>query len=195
MSAVPKIRLIQGIGIYDSDEPTHIINDVTGKRVPSPYYQRWCSMLQRAYSESYHKQRPSYIDVTVCKQWHYFSNFKKWMQSQEWEGLALDKDLILPGNKKYSPKRCVFVSRELNNLLTYNRSEVPGVNFSVGTGRYRAQIREQGRKIYLGEYDTPEDASKAYVTAKVKMLKEVRATQTDKRIRKGLKRHIKLLAK
>jgi hypothetical protein len=37
---------------------------------------------------------------------------------------------------------------------------------STRTGRYRATIKAEGRRRCLGRYDTPEEASAAYLAAK-----------------------------
>lgn len=37
------------------------------------------------------------------------------------------------------------------------------------SGRYEAQIGHQGRRIYIGTYDTPQEAHAAYLTAKSKL--------------------------
>lgn len=50
-----------------------------------------------------------------------------------------------------------------------NRSGVLGAaSVFKNAGRYRARIRAGGKRINLGNYDTPEDAHKAYVEAKRK---------------------------
>ena len=38
-------------------------------------YLKWHAMIQRCYSEAYHKKQPSYIGCTVCERWLIFSNF------------------------------------------------------------------------------------------------------------------------
>jgi len=39
------------------------------------------------------------------------------MERQDWEGKHLDKDILIPGNKIYSPDRCIFVSSLINLLI------------------------------------------------------------------------------
>ncbi len=68
-------------------------------------------MLQRCYSESYLNKRPSYRGCSVCEEWKTFSNFMAWMKNKNMENLELEKDILVPGNKLYSPETCVFVSR------------------------------------------------------------------------------------
>lgn len=55
-------------------------------------------------------------------------NFRNWVLEQPcWEGLALDKDLILSGNQIYAPEYCAFVPTSINTLLLLgNRSNHKG---------------------------------------------------------------------
>lgn len=56
-------------------------------------------------------------DVTCCDEWLTFSNFKSWVSIQDWEGKVLDKDLLYPHNKIYSPDNCIFITEDINNFL------------------------------------------------------------------------------
>ena len=119
-----KNKLIYGWGINDSPEPVSREVTVGGKRVSlyrCPFYDRWAGMLERCYSQLYHKNKPTYIGCVVCDEWKYFSNFKSWVQSQpnkDWMDCQLDKDVIIPNNKIYSPDTCAFVTPRLNSFLT-----------------------------------------------------------------------------
>lgn len=187
-------NLLYGVGVNDADytvKPT-----IDGKRVVCPFYRKWTSMLQRVYSFKYHQKYPTYISTTVCKEWLSFMNFKKWMMTQEWEGLHLDKNLLFPNNKHYSPETCVFVSRKMNNLLTDHaakRGDYPqGVHWNKQNQKFRAEISIHGKIKHLGYYNTASDASQAYTIAKIDHIKTF-YPQVDKKIKDGLKRHVKLL--
>ena len=94
-------KLVQGIGVNDSDyivkkfESYINLNGDKKRRLiwVCPFYQKWGSMLTRCYSEKYQERHPTYKDCTVCEEWTTFSNFKKWMQGQDYQGKHLDKDL------------------------------------------------------------------------------------------------------
>ncbi len=109
-------KLIHGIGINDADYK--VTKEKNGKQVwCCPFYRKWKSMLMRVYCSKVHQKYPTYISVTVCKEWHTFSSFRAWMIQQDWEGKQLDKDLLLEGNKEYSPENCVFVDRVTNQFI------------------------------------------------------------------------------
>lgn len=87
-------------------------------------YQKWTSMLNRVYSEKYHKRNPAYIDSTCQLELHWLSYFVKHII--EIEGydynmfmcgvLHLDKDIKSNGkNKEYSIKNCMFVTQTENS--------------------------------------------------------------------------------
>ncbi len=154
-----------GVGVNDAD---YITNPRTGQRrsrSTCPYYSRWIGMLERCYSKEIINRRPSYLGCTVCEEWLIFSNFKQWMETQVWDGLALDKDLKIPGNKEYSPAACVFIPIQLNSLLTgkhRNRTLPDGVDYRKQNSKYRARYSYKGKSVYLGEYKSKQEASLAY---------------------------------
>ena len=147
--------MVCGIGIYDDNTP------ISG----NVYYTKWQSMLTRCYDKAYQERQPSYKGVTVCEEWLTFSNFKHWMEQQDFEGLQLDKDLLSFGNKVYSPSTCCFIPAKLNTILqTKLRSNT---NYN---GKYRVQIKINGKTTQVGTYKTFEEASVAYNIAKAEKL-------------------------
>lgn len=132
-------RLIYGVGTNDADYVTAPM--VEGKQKVCPYYRKWLGMLQRGYCPKFKAKMPTYQDCYVDNSWLLFSNFKKWMQSQDWEGKDLDKDLLMPGNKAYGPETCVFLDRGINNLLKPNAK---GVSFDRFCGKFAANCYVEG---------------------------------------------------
>jgi hypothetical protein len=187
-----KPKLVYGIGINDADYAVHP-RDADGKRRVCLYYQVWSDMLERAYSPKYHARHPTYIGVTVCEEWHSFMAFRAWMMTQDWEGKQLDKDIIVPGNKVYSPATCVFVSSQINTLLldsAAQRGKWPiGVDWLKSKGRFRAKIRENGRQRVLGTFTTPEAAHLAWRKAKARVVRTAARECDDPRVSAGLLRH------
>lgn len=163
---------IYGVGVNDADYVVMIRGTnpkVNGKRSRTliwecPYYRTWHNMLTRCYSEAYLKRRPSYFECTVCEDWKYFSNFRAWMETQDWEGKQLDKDLLVEGNKQYSPSSCVFISNIINSFITNGKSsketEYPmGVSLHEKSQRLRIRCSNPITKTVenLGYCDNPEE--------------------------------------
>jgi len=190
MSRQKKTKLVHGVGRNDSD---YVVNTTSpnGKQTMCPYYNTWSNMLSRAYSQKFHARQPTYIGVTVCEEWHSFMAFRSWMIKQDWEGKHLDKDIIVPGNKVYSPNRCAFVSRETNSLLNSlasARGELPiGVHWC--SGKFRAAISENGKRVRLGHFTAPFAAHLAWREAKVKITRAAARDCDDPRVSSGLLRH------
>ena len=106
--------MIYGVGINDAD---YQVQDRCGGYI-CPFYLRWKSMMSRGYSAKVKEKNPAYSDVFVAEEWHRFSTFKRWMESQVWEGLELDKDFLSDRGKVYKADICVFVPKYLNVLST-----------------------------------------------------------------------------
>ena len=160
---------VRGVGFIGNETTL----DNKGKTLHS--YKTWEGMLERAYSEKYHLKEPSYKNVTVCEEWHNYSNFKKWYEDNyyeiEGESMALDKDILVKGNKVYSPKTCVFVPKTINSLFvkpSISKKDLP-IGVSVVNGRYRAKSGSN----HLGAFNTPEEAFYAYKEFKEKYIKQI----------------------
>lgn len=160
-------KLIEGVAYNSMGKHRAFID---GKKTKA--YQVWRSMLQRCYDKKFHKDNPTYIGCSVCEEWLDFQNFASWYVDHKYGNLGyqLDKDLLVPNNKVYSPDTCCLIPRDLNVLLIDSRAirgEYPqGVHFFKPTSRYAVQIRINGKQNYLGLFDTPEEASLVYKTAK-----------------------------
>lgn len=157
-----KKKLKYGVGINDLDES--LSNHIS--------YIVWHSMLQRCYSEKYQNIRSTYIGCTVCEEWHLLSNFKKWFNENYIEGYHLDKDILVKGNKVYSPDTCCFVPIEINCLVVPHYKK--GNKFLIGVkerelGRYSVKMKN---KIY-GTYDTKEEAFNTYKKVREAYIKDI----------------------
>ena len=195
-------ELVYGVGVNDLGYRTQINEDVTkngGKRVQKTvfickYYTAWKRMLERCYSNKYLESRPSYIDASVCNEWLSATAFKKWMEQQDWHGKSLDKDIIVPGNRLYSPETCAFVLATTNKFVVASdasRGGYPvGVDLFKRTGKYRAQCKNPftGKQESLGYFSTPEDAHEAWRKRKHELAQLVAATESDPRVVEALKK-------
>ena len=166
-----KRSLICGIGINDAD---YVVSEkVDGKYETCPYYQKWVSMFKRCYCKHYQKDKPSYIGCSVCEEWIKFMTFKAWMVQQEWDGRHLEKDILFPENKVYSPETCVFVTPTVNGFVldcSRSRGDTPiGVTWNNRLSKYVAQCSDPftaRRTVHLGCYDCPQVAHQAWRTYK-----------------------------
>lgn len=147
---------------------------VEGKK--SKAYSTWQGMLQRCYDVKLHKRYPTYIGCSVCDEWLFFQNFAEWFEQNYKEGLQLDKDLRIHGNKIYSPDTCCFVSNKINNLFHVNQTKnksglLTGV--TLQDGRYRAQCNIGTGRRHIGYFDTEKEAHKAYLQVKHNHIKSI----------------------
>ena len=110
-------RLIHGVGINDVNAPTE--SRENGKRVKDGYYVLWREMLARCYSIKRQKYRPNYVGCTVHSDWHKFSNFKKWVDTQpqvNWRELYLDKDLLTKSKEINPPSPEPLLTKKRNKF-------------------------------------------------------------------------------
>lgn len=193
-----KRALVYGIGTNDADYPVKRSETfyIDGKRKSRelwccPVYKRWSNMLARCYSEKIHQEYPTYKGCYVCNEWLVFSNFKNWLEAQNWEGKSLDKDLLIPGNKCYSPETCVLIDERVNNFLTES-SSVRG-NYLIGVIWHKrdriftARCKDgSGKLMHLGGFKTELEAHQAWLAAKQNIARKLAAEQSDPRVSEAL---------
>jgi len=184
-------KLVSGFGINDADYAVQPVNG--NSRYSCNFYTVWHSMIDRCYSKSFQKWRPSYIGCTVCDDWKYFSNFKKWMEMQDWKNKSLDKDLLVKGNRIYSPDTCVFISTSLNNFVTRRvsgKGELPdGVFIYKKDGRFASQCSNPftKKRERIGYFSTPSAAHEAWRSRKHELACQLADLESDERVVKSLK--------
>lgn len=165
-----------GVGINDADYKVGL---------KCPFYNTWSEMIRRGYSENEKSRHEGYRDVSVCKEWHLFSNFKAWMEEQPWEGNDLDKDILAKGNLIYSPATCVFVPSYINTLLVTSKA-IRG-KWPLGVSLLKDQLKKGKLKVFrasiknkrsktkqknLGHFTSAMDAHKAWQLAKYSVMCE-----------------------
>ena len=158
--------------------------DANGKETKC--YMTWRGMMQRCYNPTQQEKRPRYKGCTVCEEWWNFQVFAEWYYSHfyeiENEIMALDKDILCKGNKVYSPNTCVFVPVSVNSLFV--KCDNSRGNYPIGTCKHKDKFEvflcKGDRRMYLGLYDTPEEAFQAYKHAKEQYIKEVANEYKDK---------------
>lgn len=171
-----------GIGISGTKYPIRV-NDVQTKE-----YILWYSMLNRCYSDTYKKKRPTYEGCEVLENFKSYEYFYEWCQNQigfNVEGWHLDKDLLVKGNKVYSESTCVFIPHEINLLLIKRESlrgeHLIGVSWNNTNKVFIARVhKNKGKQEYLGCFKTELEAFNAYKTAKEAFVKEQAEKWKDK---------------
>lgn len=134
----------------------------------TPEYIAWRGMLERVYCGKRQKNYPTYIGCTVCEEWHNFQVFAEWYCNHESYGLGydLDKDILVKGNKHYSPETCCLVPQEINcifNTCGSLKRDLPlGVGYKKEKNMYYASIRNEGVLKHLGYFTTKEEAHEVY---------------------------------
>lgn len=165
-------------------------NRTLSKNGERPYsYDVWVSMLKRCYSKNFQEKHQTYIGCKVCDEWLYYENFVKWYDNNYYEiegkRMCLDKDILIKGNKLYSPDTCVFVTNEINMLFVKRdkaRGEYPiGVCLDKRKNRFVSNCSdENGKTHFVGLYHTPHEAFLAYKEYKESVIKKVAENYKDK---------------
>ena len=139
-------------------------------------YQNWIAMIRRCYDEKRKDTYSSYYGTCeVCSEWHNFQVFGQWYEQNFYqvgtERMHIDKDILIHGNKIYSPETCIIVPQRINMMFMNkpNKYNLPSGIAPIANGRYNASYR--GKSI--GNYDTLELAVKAHDTEKKNALIEL----------------------
>ena len=104
------------------------------------------------------KRRKTYKDVTVCDEWaNNKQEFVGWYTANyyalpEGEALELDKDILSPGSKCYSPDTCLLIPKSVNAFFSNLSSQVRKVH-----NKYQPAIAG-----FPYQYDTEEEAKAVY---------------------------------
>ena len=153
---------------------------VTRKNRPESY-NVWWDMIRRCCCETYKRKKPHYMSSVVDTRFESYFNYRSWCEKQIGFGckdekgrpFALDKDILIKGNKVYSEETCCFVPQEINALFVKGdklRGEYPiGVSFHKSRGMLRATLNNK----HLGYFNTAEQAFQVYKQAKEHHIKEV----------------------
>ena len=161
-------------------EPT---KDKNGKTLKS--YEIWVKILGRCYNSKCWEKHPTYKGCSVCDEWLYYSNFKKWFDENYYEidgeKMCVDKDILVKGNKIYSPNTCCIVPNCINCLFIKSnaiRGDLPiGVSYRKNkkSNNYCATLRiTNSRKTkFLGFFETPTEAFYAYKKEKEEHIKKI----------------------
>ena len=147
-------------------------------------FKIWSGLVQRCFDPLWKTRHKCYELTTCSEDFLCASTFITWSKSQigynsidEFgKPFALDKDILLKGNTVYSPDTCVFVPREINNLILSNRKvrgKLPIGVTKTKEGKLRARVSINNKEVALGVFETSNEAFQAYKEAKERHIKEV----------------------
>ena len=181
----PYFPSVYGVGITGAKYPAKINGKITKE------YGAWKRMLERCYSEKLKMKRPTYEDAICCDEWLLFENFYEWLHNQpnfdKWyngEKWGLDKDIIIKGNKVYSPETCCLVPLNVNSLFT-KHDNARGA-YPIGISKDKNMLKVACRNPfndenqYLGEYSITRQAFQVYKRYKEKIIKQVAQEEYSK---------------
>lgn len=125
-----------------------------------------------------------------------FMKFREWMITSNWEeGLVLDKDLLITGNRCYHPETCCFISPEVNSFIT--RGNGLSGNTYIGyhfrkrnkSKPYQAGIGNPftGKSEFLGDHFTELEAHLAWKKRKHELACMLADLQSDPRVAQALR--------
>ena len=174
-------KTVNGVGYNSGGKYKTSIN---GQK--SYEYITWHSMMDRCYNKKLQKRFPTYIGCKVCDEWHDFQVFAEWLNKNPYKGLSyhLDKDVLIAGNKLYSPETTRLIPQEINRILnkrSASRGKYPvGVSFDKSKQRFKANISVNGKTVCIGCFKCPNDAHEAYLLKKERYVKDKAIEWFDK---------------
>lgn len=154
-------------------------------------YTTWKNMLKRSFDQDYEEKFPTYKDVTCCKEWLNYENFYEWLHNQpnfdKWlsgDKWCLDKDILVKGNKIYSPDTCCLVPNKVNSLFVNKKTQRGSLPIGVrknGNG-FSASCSNPFTKTVerLGTYKTKEESFLKYKIRKEYIIKRMAQLEYNK---------------
>ena len=149
-------------------------------------YDTWGDMLRRCYDPYFINKNLAYKDCFVCEEWHNFQNFAEWWEENVYncnnERMHLDKDILVKGNKIYSPQTCLIVPQIINQLFVKPRIKN---NLPIGVGLFnnkktgqnylvsRCTVNGHPKTLGYSSLDKPFQAFTIYKRFKESYIKQI----------------------
>ena len=174
----PFFKSIYGVGYYGIGSNTIPRNDI--------FYNCWHKMIERCYNEKSRKRYSTYEDCFVCEEWLSYYNFYNWCTKNYYElkndndKMCLDKDILIKGNKIYSPETCIFVPQLINGLFLKSdktRGELPigvqRIKVKISQNCYTSIVFDKFGKKHIIAFSSIEEAFSTYKESKEKNIKRI----------------------
>lgn len=147
-----------------------------------PRYNVWRTLLGRCCTERHREQFKAYGNCEVCEEWLNYQVFSKWYEENFYqvgtERMHIDKDILIPGNRLYSPDTCMIVPQRINMLFLHkpNKFGLPNGVKPRAHGKYLAEYK----KKFLGVFDSIGEAELAHEEEKKKAITKIAEEYKDK---------------
>lgn len=169
-----------GVGLYKARIVSSSVNSKS-----TDEYRAWVNMLSRCYDPNYITTKAGhgcYSGVKVIDEWLNFQVFAEWycvklaesqLKSPETK-FVLDKDLLSPDVKIYSPETCCLIPEQLNialvNRLSLNKTRKLSVMRKCKNGTYSVTISLNKKLTTFSGYKTEKECFDLYLSNKEKEL-------------------------
>lgn len=138
------------------------------------------NMKTRCYNKNYHKAKPDYKECSVCEEWlNDKQAFCEWVDENYYRidgepSVELDKDILVQGNKIYSPSTCIFAPRRINDLFIHSgnkkKNGLPLGVYKDNNNKYTVSCnitvfdKEEPYKksVVFHGFTTPDEAAEVY---------------------------------
>jgi len=139
-------------------------------------YIFWFNLMERCYSEKRRDKHMTYTDAYLSDEWHNFQNIAAWVDENYYEvkgeRMHLDKDILVKGNRVYSPDTCLIVPQRINMMfMTKEKNRDPDLPNAIYRCVNGFQASYNGKS--LGVFKTVEDAVTAHDSKKRIHIKQV----------------------
>lgn len=143
-------------------------------------YAVWRNILMRCYDpKNTHYKRYGGAGIKVCEEWLCYQNFAEWYEKNKIDDWEVDKDLLSEEKiKKYSPETCCFLPIDMNRKI--KNDEVKSKKGFIGVTKEGTKWRAEVTNVYLGAYETKEEARLAYIEGKRLVLWELSKKYSEK---------------
>ena len=164
-----------GVGLYKARIGSSSVNSKS-----TDEYRAWINMLSRCYDPNYigtKAGRVCYSGVQVTDTWLNFQVFAEWyckeLKSPEIK-FVLDKDLLSPDVKIYSPETCCLIPEQLNialiDRLSLNKTRKLSTIRKCKNGTYSVGVSLNKKFTTFSGYKTEKECFDLYLSNKEKEL-------------------------